>query len=192
MKCIKCKKTANLKVQNEHVCRSCFLKIIEKRVRRDLRISKLIKKNDRILLIDNNSAAAKASIYLFRKITAALPAIIKEKKTRYDIGQEITGKFTKIIIPWTADDEDEYLLLTIFENKKLNYLGNFRKKEKVYIKLLLSVSESEAEMFCTILNFEYKKQKKTVIRNLLDKFEAEHPEVKFSLLKSAKELKKII
>lgn len=191
MKCVKCSKPSKIKVQNLETCESCFLKIIQKRVRKELRINKLIKKNDKILIIDDGSAEAKLSEYLLKEIIKSLPVTITVKKLSYELGNSVKGDYNKIIIPWCADKEDEYFLNCIFENKKIKYNGHYKIKDKTYIKLLLLVLEKEVELFAKIKKFNFnKKKQKTVVSEVLDKLEEEYPEIKFSLLKSTKEISK--
>ena len=192
MKCVKCKKNATIHLPNLHTCEKCFQRIIEKRVRKEIRIKSLIKKNDKILLIDDNSAESKVSFYLLKQIIKGLPVTIKVRKMKYTLGQEVKG-FDKVIIPWNTDKEGDYFLSNVFENKKMNYLGHYRIKKTTYVKLLLHVLREEAEIFAKIKNFQHKNfYEKTIASEMLGKLEKEYPEVKFSLLKSTEELKKSI
>jgi tRNA(Ile)-lysidine synthase TilS/MesJ len=192
MKCVKCKKNAAIHLPNLHTCEMCFLRIIEKRVRKEIRTKSLIKKNDKILLIDDNSAESKVSFYLLKHIIKGLPVIIKVRKMKYTLGQEVKG-FDKVIIPWSADKEGDYFLSNVFENKKMNYLGHYRNKKITYVKLLLHVLKKETEIFAKIKKFHYKIfTERTIASEMLDKLENEYPEVKFSLLRSTEYLKKSI
>ena len=190
MKCIKCSKKANVKVQNLNSCENCFLDIIQKRVRKELRINKLIRKNDKILIIDDGSPEFYINDYLLKNIIKGLPVVIKIKKLKYVLGKEVKGNFNKIIIPWNADKEDEYFLGCVFENQKTPYLGHFKLREKNYIKLLLPVLRSEIEEFAKIKKFAINKQVKTYVSEMMDQLETEYPEIKFSLLKSSKQIYK--
>ncbi len=191
-KCVKCGKPASVVVQNLYACKDCFLKIIEKRVRKEIRVNKLIKKNDKILIIDNSSPEFLVGEYLLKKIIKGLPAEISVKKSPYTIGKEFNGSFNKIIIPWNADMEDEYFLKSIFENKKAAYIGHFSIRGRLYIKPLINVLSREIIEFCKIKGLKAnglnKKKQKSPVFDMLEDLESEYPEIKFSLLKNIKEI----
>jgi tRNA(Ile)-lysidine synthase TilS/MesJ len=183
MGCIKCSKKAEI-TNLKHIgpaCRSCFLKIIEKRVRKGLRTKKLIKKNDRILLIDNGSKEAKAGEFLLKSIIKDLPVKIDAKKAKKISS---TKKYDKIIMPWSLDDEAEQFLSMVFNKKK------HAKYAKKAVKLLKSLSEEEIEQFAKIKRFKYKKKQRSKTKQMLDKLEKRYPGYKFSLLNSIKQLNK--
>lgn len=184
MKCIKCTKKSEIKLGHiGDTCKSCFLKIAEKRVRKQLRINSQIKKNDKILFINNGSKEFYVGEYLFKKIIKGLPVKITTKKSsKLNISAK---KHSKIIIPWSLDDEAEQFLNFVFNKKKQS---RFSKKT---IKLLKCLSEEEIEMFAKIKKFKYKKPKtkqKPKIRQMLDLLEQRYPGYKFSLLNSIKSL----
>ena len=83
-------------------------RIIEKRVRKEIRINKLISKNDTILIIDDGSYKFKISQKLLKNIVQDMPVTIEIKKTKYILGDNFDSKWNKIIIPWNLDDENEY------------------------------------------------------------------------------------
>ncbi len=191
MNCVKCKNQATVKVQNLDACNECFVKIIEKRVRKELRLNKLIKKNDRIFLIDDDSAEFHVSNYLLPRIIKDLPVTITTKKTSFELGKEVKEICDKVIIPWNADKEDEYFLNCVFNNKEMPYLGHYKIKSKTYVKLLRPVLHSEVQTFAKIKKFKYKKQNtRSSISEMIDELETEYPEIKFSLLKSSREITK--
>ena len=137
------------------LCKSCFIKIIEKRVRKHLRTEKSIKKNDKILIINNNSKEFYVGEYLLKRIIKDLPVKIDIKKSSKP---ETLAKYNKIIIPWSLDNEAE-IALNINFNKKPK-----TKESKKTIKLLKCLSEEEIEMFARIKKFKYKKSKQSIFR----------------------------
>lgn len=186
MKCVKCGKKSQVKVQNLDACKSCFLKILQKRVRKEIRINQLIKKNDKILIIDDGSAESKSAIFILPKILKDLPVNIEIKKKTYNIGEKISENYNKIIIPWNADKEGEYFLSCVFHNKEMLYLGHFEKHNKNYLKIFLPVLEKEVQLYAEINKLDFKKTKRnSVEEEFLDKLEKKYPEIKFSLLRSA-------
>jgi hypothetical protein len=181
-----------IKVQANEYTKEKFLEIIQKRARKELRIGKLINKNDKILIIDNGSAESKVSVYLLKAIIKDLPVEITIKKLDYELGENVKGEYNKIIIPWNADFEGEYFLKCIFEKLDMDFLGHFNFKNKTYVKLLLPCLAKEVSIFADIKKYKYEIiTNKTYISNMLDTLESEYPEIKFSLLKSSKEIKKI-
>lgn len=187
MKCIRCKKEADVRLPNLSACTSCFEKIIEKRIRKEIRQNSLIEKNDSILIVDDSSAESAVMIYLIDGILKDLPVKISIRKQKYSIGDEIKGNFSKIIIPWNTDKEGNYLISGVFENKKLKYLGNFRIKTKTYIKPLLHVLHEETAIFAKNRRLEFSDKHEG--EDILDSLEKEYPEIKFSLMKSAERIK---
>jgi tRNA(Ile)-lysidine synthase TilS/MesJ len=182
MKCIKCNSQAE--ILNIQACSRCFVKIIEKRVRKEIRFNKLISKNDTILIIDDNSAEAQVNMYVINHIVKGLPLNIIIKKSRFKLGQKFSGA-NKVVVPWNTDKEDEYFLTGILNNTNLLYLGHYKLNETQYIKLLLRISASEVKTFAEINRMSYKgNNTKSIISEMIDKLEREYPETKFSLLKS--------
>lgn len=187
--CIKCKKSKRL-VNLAHikdVCNSCFAKIIEKRIRKYIRINKIFKKNDRIFIIDD------LSFFLVKNIIKDLPVEISLKNMDIeDLSKKAVknklkkDKINKIVIPWTLEDEANIFLNNLFakKNNKLN---------KKYIKLLISITDKEAGLFAKINKIDFKENKKNNdIKNMLDALEQKYPETKFSLLRSIEQMKKIL
>ena len=193
MKCVKCRKEARVHMDTFDACDSCFRKIIERRVRKEIRLNRLIEKNDNIMVIDDGTAEAKLGLYLLKKITGNLPLKILATRKKYALGEEIKGSFNKVIIPWDADKEGEYLLGCFLENKKPRYLSHFRLKNKHYVKLLAHVMHKEAAEFCRISRIKFTDKKTTSLASeMIDKLQKDFPEITFSLVKSSEELKKII
>ena len=87
MKCQKCSKQATIILNHSPspLCKNCFLKQIEKRVRKEIRTKKLFSKDDKILIIDDNSPTAAVTKYLVAKIT-------KHFKPKIDIAYELPPK----------------------------------------------------------------------------------------------------
>ncbi len=187
--CIKCKKS-NVLVNLPHikdVCDSCFAKIIEKRVRKYIRINKIFRKNDRILIIDN------LSFFLVKGIIKELPAKISLKNMDIrDLSKKAVknklkkDRINKVVILWTLDDEANLFLDNLFakKNKRLN---------KKYIRLLVTITDKEAGLFAKINKIDFKENKKNNdIKKMLDTLEQKYPETKFSLLRSGEQMKEIL
>ncbi|MBD3203566.1 hypothetical protein GF327_04680 [Candidatus Woesearchaeota archaeon] len=192
MKCIKCSNKADYKIGTNPFCSQCFLLIIEKRVRKELRKKKLIKKNDKILVLDDDSHKSKNTIILLESILKDLPCSIKIKRTNYFLTQKIKTDCNKIIIPWNLDDECEYFFKCLFNKKNPEFIGHFLFNGKKHIKLLIDVTEKESITFAKIKSIDFKKSnKKSMVNNFLDKISKNHPETKYSLGKCIKTLKNL-
>ena len=180
MKCKSCNKESkvHLAYPPHELCEECFLKIIEKRVRKYVRINKLFKKNDKILIINDNSKEAQVNKYILKSIIKNMPATITEKETSKGT------RVDKIIMPWNLDDEINQYLEEVMNKKK-------EKRNTKEIKILKPVLDSEVEIFAKIKGFKYKKVKHQEKNPFLKGLEEKHPGTKFSLLKSSETLNKI-
>src|SRR3989344_5701744 len=124
MKCYKCNRPEKVHIAHlRPLCNNCFIKIIEKRIRKYIRINKLIKKNDKLLIKDP------LSLYFIKKIIKSPIKIINKK-----------GKNAKEVIPWSLDDECS-LFLDLFFNKEFN-IKNIQKT------ILKEFSSSPEIYFC--------------------------------------------
>jgi len=186
MKCSHCKRNnaiLNLKYSGA-LCKKCFLRLIEARVRKYARLNKIFKKNDRILTIDP------LSNFLVKKIIHRLPVKIHNKSVKLDNLEKIKdytkkNKINKIIIPWTIDDECCYFLERLFLNKD--------KKRSKYISLLQVMTDEEALLFAKFnkINFSPNKKNKE-IKHIIDSMQKKYPETKFSFVKSIEEMEKVL
>ena len=187
MNCSHCNKNAATVYfsYSGNLCRKCFLRLIEARVRKYARLQNVFKKDDRILVID------KLSTFLIRRIVGDLPFKMFNKK--YKISQLKTPlvntfikkkRINKIIIPWTIDDECCMFLEHLFVGKttKLKYYS-----------LMLTMTDEEALLFAGYNTISFKPLKKNKeIQAIMRTLEEKYPETKFSLVKSVKEMRKIL
>ncbi len=160
-----------------------FCKKVEKRIRKYVRINKLFRKGDKILVTDKFSMFVVKSIIKDLPVSIVLKNVkikgIPDKKVEKIAGK---GKINKIVLPWTLEDEVCMFLETFF-SKKPDYsmLGvNVGK----YVKLFRTIVEDEAIRFAKCKGFEIKPRKQDEFTKMLDKIEAKHQETRFSLLKS--------
>lgn len=170
MRCVKCKRKKQLinLASLEPLCKDCFCKVIEKRIRKKIRLNKLFKKGDRILIEDE------LSFFLVKKIIKDLPVKLFLRKS---------NKANKKVIKWTLDDKLLVFLKNMFFGKKL-------KKQK-QISILDVITDNEALMFSRINKIKFKPNTKDKnIANMLNSLEKKYPEIRFSLSRSISELKK--
>ncbi|MBW2980918.1 hypothetical protein KY360_05875 [Candidatus Woesearchaeota archaeon] len=171
MRCIKCKRRKHLinLASLKSICRDCFCKIIEKRIRKRIRLNKLFRKGDRILTED------KLSFYLIKKIIKDLPVKMFLKKPA-------SAKVNKTVIKYTLDDKLSDFLENILFGKK--------PKKPKQISILDVITDNEAVLFAKINNIRFKPNKKHKdIVTLLGRLEKKYPGIRFSLSKSISELK---
>lgn len=194
MSCISCNKKADVSLHHlQPYCHSCFCRMIEKRVRKFIRVNKIFKKKDSICIINDHSHDFLNTEFLLKNIIKDLPVKIRILKIRIKNRQDflknktvlnlLKTKTSKIIIPWTMDDEDENFLNGIF---------NLKQKTKTnFIKLLIAITDEESAAFAKCRSFKIsKKEDKTDIKDFLNEIENKYPGSKFGLLKSSLELMK--
>ncbi len=178
MDCAKCKrKKKTIKLPSmEHVCEDCFSKIIEKRVRKRIRLGKFFRKGDRILVTDTLSK------YLILKIIKDLPVKIFTSKS---ISKPFikSNKISKVVAKRTMDDELESFFETLFYGK--------HKKRENYLSVLKGMTDNEAIVFSRInkLAFKPNSRNKEILK-LMNNLEKKYPEIRFSLFRSISELEK--
>lgn len=178
MGCYKCKNPGDIKFGHFSgvLCRQCFIRLIEKRVRKDARIHKFFIKGETILVLDDGTENAAVTIYMVKRIAKHI-----SPKITVSSSEDSAAKFDKIVIPWNLDLEVEYLLSELFSGLKL---------DSAKIKILRRVNQAEVELFAKLKGFSYVKSEpyNVLIRSILSDLEKTHPEVKFSLLKSFEKL----
>jgi hypothetical protein len=153
------------KISNTSEKINVFSQRIEKRIRKDIRINRFFKKDDKIYVND------KLSKLLIEHIIGTLPKTYTNKK-----------KANKIVIKYTLDDECDNFLNNLLFNKKIKKIEG--------IKLLRTITDKEALLFAKYNNIKFIPNKKNnQIKNILDKLENLYPQTRFSLLKSIKNLK---
>lgn len=167
-KCHKCNRKAEFRHVDKQLCRSCFSKQIEQKIRRNLRQYD-IKKDSRLYVNDD------ASRYVIERVVNRPVKIVSEKK-----------KSDRLVVAWTLDDENEQFLNNMFLNKKL-----FGKEDKKTIKLFTPLSNSDMKNYFRIKKVKYSLQK-TELGAMLDRLEGKYPGLKTSLLKSQGKLKELV
>ena len=178
MKCVKCSKK-KVVFKDLRLCSNRFLNIIERRVRKEFRLKKLVRKHDPLLIVDDGSYNSKNLIYLTKKIIGKMPVSLKIKKGKYVPSKKIKFK-GKVIVPWNLDDEVSLFLKYFFENKPIKYIGHHDN----IIKPLIVITGDESKAFARIMKFKFKEKKKDKIKDFLDKVEKKYLGTKFGIKKS--------
>lgn len=174
MTCLICKNTES----KETPCSHCFSRMIEKRIRKNTRINKTFRKNDKILVMDELNE------YLIKRIIKDLPVIIYKRKS---IDNEFIkkNKINKIATNTTMDDEATQLLKEFTTGKKT-------KQNKKIIKLLAVTSDKELERYAKIHEIRFKPNKKDKRYNkTIEQMTQKYTDTKEKLYQSKKTLEKI-
>jgi hypothetical protein len=214
--CFRCKSKKiieELDFLTQATCKTCYIEMIEKRIRKFIRINKVFSPNNRICILDDDSIAFFVSKQVILNLSKKMPLKIfyekvqcnssekgsikkskcinktnNQKKFRISFFSKI--KYDKIIIPTCGDDEIDLFIDNLF-------FGNIVK----YLKSLLKYSSSKKTFLLNHLTkkecYYYAKysgliKNKSLTSHYLDSFEKPYPETKHAMLKSIKELKEII
>ncbi|MBI4141434.1 hypothetical protein HY484_00745 [Candidatus Woesearchaeota archaeon] len=180
MNCIRCNKEVEAVLEQEKLCKQCFLENIENRVRKTLKQFYLTKGN-KIMILNDGTIEAVVTDYVFRKITAQIPLII-ETKNKTDVNLETEQKkYTAIVVPWDLDDETSSFIDTMINNKQL--------EQTKTIKLLQNIYDTEIRIYADLNNFTYTEHEKTKIHKALEAMEKGHPGIEIAMLNTIKKFK---
>ena len=180
MKCFLCGGKGVIKQQKgRDLCARCFSNIIEKRIRKHVRMNKLFKKNDRILVLGG------VNKFLVESILKKLPVKLFFRK-REDKEFVKKNNINKIVVEWTLDDEVNEFMKAVLEGKKV------KEKGKKYVKLLKVVTDKELLFFAKFNKIKFKPKKKDeIVQIFLDEVEDEHPNIKYNLLNNISMLNRL-
>ena len=130
MECFKCKKRAT-SIGLGHfpgkLCNGCFLKFIEKRVRKSVRLKKLFSRGNHVLVLDDRTKESLVSQNLLQSVLKHLnvTVFVFEVEDKFNLDEKKiraivkTGSIDKIVLPWSLDDEVEWFLEKMFKVFKL-------------------------------------------------------------------------
>lgn len=154
-------------------CKQCFMKIFEKRIRRELQKNPWFKKGEKVLILEDNSC--KTDI-----IKQQVVPLIKTAKIPVKIGKKIISKGERIISPENLEDFIADFLKKILKNQTW-------KKDEI-IRPLRQLTDTEIKQYAELKNLKKNKRKKDPILTFINKMEKEYPEIKFTLLKTSQQL----
>ncbi len=151
-------------------CGRCFSKLLEKRVKREIRKRGTFSREDIITVEDDGSAVGQACLHLLRQILK-------------DVGCRITeGDNGKIFIPaWPADSEAAFLI------SKMAGISCNRPKG---IHLMTQILISDCEAYCKIHRIKYHNKRNSCgeTGSLLSHISNEYPQTIFSIVRSKTKL----
>ena len=177
------KESCDKKAAAEGLCRSHFFELVERRAKEAIRGIGWLKKGEKVLVVNDGTAAGVASEYLLKKVVGGLPLKIT---VRRKLGQAGSAKgFDRIVMPYSIDDKIEMFLRRMFENKKL-------KKGNKELWLVEHLANDEIEQFLTLKNLKFRQKKKSKLGLLLDKLEQRLPKTRFALARASETFRKLL
>ena len=180
MKCKSCQKEASV-TQFKNMgplCTGCFCELIEKRVRRELRINNPLKPQSKIAVIDNGSKESFVALLFLRNLAKDMPLTIEPQKPPFDAKQ-----WDIIVIPWDGDDDAEQTLRGIFDGRNIEMSG---------FKLLTCVSDAEVRIVAEANGWQGQDNSyQSEYGKFLAETEKKYPGTIFSLVRSAKEVRSL-
>ncbi|MBW3002955.1 hypothetical protein KY337_00195 [Candidatus Woesearchaeota archaeon] len=168
MRCVSCKKTPELVYDNRNYCKSCYCKLLERRISKYLRINNLIEKDDVLYIKDPLLE------HLIKTVVKGLPLKIVKKKT----------KNSRPVVLWTLDDEVSYFVESFFSK-------SFKLKTTKDIKPLRPLTDNDIALYAKFKKLKFKPNKKPHSYKYLKDLEKKYPELFFSISRSIKELEKV-
>ena len=164
-KCDLCGNLKGFKHLDRFVCNRCFVKLIEKRVKKGL--SGAFVKGEQV------KVAGSLAKYFMDKVNIPL--------------EFVDSGYDKIVLEMTMDDIDAGFLAGFF-GKKFEW-----KKDDKVVRILASITDEEAVRFAEIKGINFLvSDKNQAIKDFLEKVSKKHPEIRFNLLKNVKEVEKIL
>ncbi|MBU1201803.1 MAG: hypothetical protein KJ583_02380 [Nanoarchaeota archaeon] len=170
-KCFGCGKKPIIKLSYTIIkyCNGCFVRLIEKRVRKDIRINKKIGRNKQIKLLNDGSKEFEVAEKILKNIFGEFANIKKVNKTDKET-----------LTPTNLDREARINLES--------YLQNEKTPKKTGKLILNNVLEEEIIIFCKIKRI--KADNKEPKNDLLESIEKKHPGTKFGIAKSFEKIMK--
>ncbi len=181
-KCLTCNNQGKIKLSHTKApyCNNCFIKYIEKRVRKDLRLGKYFKPNDTIYLFNDNTKEYFVTKFFLEEIFHKNLKIREIKKLNSAPKEGI------IILPWNLDRE---LNIKFIEFTSKNMVNAKNQSSITTVKLLKSVLEEEIIKLCKLKKFPIRNYE--LKNELIEKINREFPETKFSMMNAFEEMDKI-
>jgi hypothetical protein len=183
MTCSKCKNKSidNVEYAGKHYCDRHFLELMEKRVRKNLRVNIDLDVKLEYALLDDNSSEFHLTKYFLEKIFNK-HLMLKFRKT-------MPKNSSSLIVPTNLDEQVIIFLDEFLKNNKLNDQTKIKtsKNKNHEIMPLEVLQQKEVELLCEILKIKFVPRVKT---DILKELEKKHPGTKFSLFKSRQNLSK--
>lgn len=184
MRCIRCKKDADVILPHLSACNSCFCRIIEKRIRKQMRVNELFSKGETVHILDDQSAASAI-------ISSLLPEVLSYKRIEFIICEKIPNNAAKAVLPWTLDDELNSALKSIFLGDEMIYPAKRFDPAIQTVMPLISVTREEIERYADINGLKFTETEDTEPLLSFRGMFRQHPEIPFNFFKNIQRLKYI-
>ena len=196
MACIKCRrKVAEIGLPHlaGRLCRDCFIEVIDKRIRKEMRQSGCLNIADKIIIWDDGTTNAAVCRQIIGGLTIHLKVeVVSKRKTASDdpsqnkFSNDINkivrdGRTTRIVIPWDLEQESVYDLKSMISSR------GFQRDYPRVIKPLKHVSRKELELYARIKGIRSGKKAMTVedrLDKMLAELEKDSPDIRFALVRA--------
>ncbi|MCK4670573.1 MAG: hypothetical protein KAT43_05200 [Nanoarchaeota archaeon] len=146
-----------------------FEKEFEKRFRKEIRLRKLLKKNDAICLAPNKDSNTFAAKYMLKNLGLPLKFAKNGKK----------------LIAWSRDKEIEDFLTKLF-------FGKIPKKHGKEIKIMKTISQSDINAFAKLKGYKRKGSRQSEVLDFIENLEKKHGDLKSATAKAIQKIKDLI
>lgn len=185
MACLRC----GQKEYCSGLCRNHFREHAISRIRREIKDKGLIQRGDVFVIKEPFYA------YLLKEVMGGMLLDIcrtLNAKNRVKVGQ---GKKVRILSDWSLDDELISFMMGFFGEKKDAGKAEKAAAKTKIIKPFRTLKEDELIMLSRIARMRLRKKKRTAreeeLKRAIEKIDKDHPETRYSLLKSIEEIKGI-
>lgn len=180
---MKCKKCSKKRAAKEY-CNSHFSELIEKKAKKAIREAGWLKRNDRVLVLNDRTKEGVAAEFLLKKVVGGLPLRITVRRKKGSFARFASARFDRVILLTDLDDEIEGFILELFEGKKPARLKN-------ELRILRYITDEEIKLFLRIKKIRFREKNKSRLGGLLDSFEKKNPDIKLSLSSAAETFRKL-
>lgn len=125
-----------------------------------------IKKGDRIAVVDDGIASGAMMWSIFSKVLGPNPHV-KMIKFR---GYEISGRFTKIAIPYTREEAAALLIKSL---AGISGIPDYNDRKVIFP--VSAIGADEAGLYCGLLKIRFGKKKRDEFTRFVCEMEIKHP-----------------
>lgn len=175
MHCQRCPRDAVGGIR-QRLCECCFCQWMERRIAKELREHDLLKK-DAAFVVDHALCE-----HVLKSIVKGMPVTIVRAPDDEKDERSASGSGIRVRC-WTLDDEIVALLEAVFSGETPIGLGH-----RGTIKLFLPITDAELGVYARAKGFSFTPQPKGDVQKILERLEKNHPETRFSIASSAKEI----
>lgn len=170
--CRVCGKGAREQTATGAYCRRCLARVLEKRIRKEVRQDDILSPSFRIICADDVSEYLVKSLYNDAKLHLSR---VKEIPVRIPEG-------SIFLIKWSMDDE-----ITDFLSSQMHGKKRRRMRKRTY-SVLKSLTDEEIGKFSEYYRLRFiKNRKDRHVHALIEGMQEKYPETKYALYKSSKQ-----